>query len=116
MRISDWSSDVCSSDLTENYQLLFGGSGAEDASLAKIVGPGFDEDGIFDAVEKATDVYKSLRPEGERYLDTYRRAGMQPSTEADRKSVVWGKRVSVRLDLVGRRNIQKTHKRGKLKL
>src|SRR3546814_6445967 len=59
---------------TENYQLLFGGSGAEDASLAKIVGPGFDEDGIVDAVEKATDVYMSLRQEGERFLDTYRRS------------------------------------------
>ncbi len=41
----------------ENYQLLLGGSGAEDVSLGQITGPGFDEDGIVDAVEKATDVY-----------------------------------------------------------
>ncbi|HKR16967.1 nitrite/sulfite reductase [Rhizorhapis sp.] len=67
---------------TENYQLLLGGSGAEDASLAKIVGPGFDEDGIVDAVEKATNVYKALRQEGERFLDTYRRVGMEPFKEA----------------------------------
>ncbi|MCF8707751.1 nitrite/sulfite reductase [Rhizorhapis sp. SPR117] len=67
---------------TENYQLLFGGSGAEDASVAKIVGPGFDEDGIVDAVEKATDVYKALRQDGERFLDTYRRVGMEPFKEA----------------------------------
>ncbi|MBK5264268.1 MAG: nitrite/sulfite reductase [Alphaproteobacteria bacterium] len=67
---------------TENYQLLFGGSAAEDASLAKIVGPGFDEDGIVDAVEKATDVYKALRQDGERFLDTYRRVGMEPFKEA----------------------------------
>ncbi len=66
----------------ENYQLLFGGSGAEDASLAKIVGPGFSEDGIVDAVEKATEVYLGLRKEGERFLDTYRRVGMQPFKEA----------------------------------
>ena len=66
----------------ENYQLLFGGSGAEDASLAKIVGPGFSEDGVVDAVEKATDVYLGLRTEGERFLDTYRRVGMQPFKEA----------------------------------
>ncbi|MDB5704733.1 MAG: sulfite reductase, partial [Sphingomonas bacterium] len=39
---------------TENYQLLLGGSGAEDASLGKITGPGFDEDGIVDAVERVT--------------------------------------------------------------
>ena len=66
----------------ENYQLLFGGSGAEDASLAKIVGPGFSEDGIVDAVEKATDVYLRERAPGERFLDTYRRVGMQPFKEA----------------------------------
>jgi sulfite reductase (NADPH) hemoprotein beta-component len=62
----------------ENYQLLLGGSGAEDASLAKITGPGFDEDGIVDAVEKATDVYLRERTEGERFLDTYRRVGVDP--------------------------------------
>jgi sulfite reductase (NADPH) hemoprotein beta-component len=66
----------------ENYQLLFGGSGAEDASLAKIVGPGFSEDGIVDAVEKATDVYLAERQDGERFLDTYRRVGIGPFKEA----------------------------------
>ncbi|MEZ0242524.1 MAG: nitrite/sulfite reductase [Sphingomonas sp.] len=67
---------------TENYQLLLGGSGAEDVSLAKITGPGFDEDGIVDAVEKATDVYLAQREDGERFLDTYRRIGMDPFKEA----------------------------------
>lgn len=67
---------------TENYQLLLGGSGAEDVSLAKITGPGFSEDGIVDAVEKATDVYLAQRAEGERFVDTYRRIGMEPFKEA----------------------------------
>lgn len=66
----------------ENYQLLLGGSGAEDVSLAKITGPGFDEDGIVDAVEKATDVYLREREGSERFVDTYRRIGMQPFKEA----------------------------------
>jgi sulfite reductase (NADPH) hemoprotein beta-component len=66
---------------TENYQLLLGGSGAEDASLAKITGPGFDEDGIVDAVEKVTDLYLELRSDGERFLDTFRRVGMDPFKE-----------------------------------
>lgn len=66
----------------ENYQLLFGGSGAEDVSLAKITGPGFSEDGIVDAIEKATDVYLREREGGERFVDTYRRVGMQPFKEA----------------------------------
>ena len=67
---------------TENYQLLLGGSEAQDTSLAKITGPGFDEDGIVDAVERATDVYLAQRQQGERFLDTYRRIGMDPFKEA----------------------------------
>ncbi|MGV3458723.1 nitrite/sulfite reductase, partial [Sphingomonas sp.] len=66
----------------ENYQLSFGGSGAEDVSLGQITGPGFSEDGVVDAVERATDVYLRERAEGERFLDTYRRIGMEPFKEA----------------------------------
>ncbi len=66
----------------ENYQLSLGGSGAEDVSLAKITGPGFDEDGIVDAVEKATNVYLKEREGDERFVDTYRRVGMAPFKEA----------------------------------
>ncbi len=67
---------------TENYQLLLGGSGAEDTSLAKITGPGFSEDGIVDAIERVTTKYLAVRDEGERFLDTYRRVGMDPFKEA----------------------------------
>jgi sulfite reductase (NADPH) hemoprotein beta-component len=66
----------------ENYQLTFGGSGAEDVSIGKIIGPGFDEDGVVDAVEKAIETYRGLRTEGERFLDTYRRVGVEPFKEA----------------------------------
>jgi sulfite reductase (NADPH) hemoprotein beta-component len=66
----------------ENYQLTFGGSGAEDVSIGKIIGPGFDEDGVVNAVEKATEVYKNLRTGDERFLDTYRRVGLEPFKEA----------------------------------
>lgn len=66
----------------ENYQLTLGGSGAEDASIGKITGPGFDEDGIVDAVERAVEKYLSVRTDGERFLDTYRRVGMEPFKEA----------------------------------
>lgn len=66
----------------ENFQLSLGGSEAEDVSLAKITGPGFDEDGVVAAVEKVTDVYLAQRSDGERFLDTYRRIGMEPFKEA----------------------------------
>ncbi|MBU2586683.1 MAG: nitrite/sulfite reductase [Alphaproteobacteria bacterium] len=67
---------------TENYQLSLGGSEAEDVSLAKITGPGFDEDGVIAAVETVTDVYLGARADGERFIDTYRRIGMEPFKEA----------------------------------
>ena len=67
---------------TENYQLLLGGCEGDDTSLGTITGPGFDENGIVGAVEKATDVYLANRQDGERFLDTYRRIGMAPFKEA----------------------------------
>ncbi len=67
---------------TENYQLLLGGSGAEDVSLGKITGPGFDEDGIVDAIERVTDKFVAVREPGERFLDTYRRVGFDAFKEA----------------------------------
>ncbi|KKW90030.1 nitrite/sulfite reductase [Sphingobium chungbukense] len=66
----------------ENFQLSLGGSGAEDAAVGQITGPGFSEDGVVDAIEKVTDLYLAEREEGERFLDTYRRLGMKPFKEA----------------------------------
>ncbi|MFC3052466.1 nitrite/sulfite reductase [Kordiimonas pumila] len=66
----------------ESYQLLLGGSGAEDASKATILGPGFDEFGIVDALETVVAVYLGEREEGETFLETYRRTGPQIFKEA----------------------------------
>jgi sulfite reductase (NADPH) hemoprotein beta-component len=65
----------------ENYQILLGGSGAEDASLGEILGPGFDSEGIANAVENVVATYTQLRHSGERLLDTYRRVGAAPFKE-----------------------------------
>ena len=62
----------------EFYQLQLGGSGAEDASIGDIMGPGFGEHEIADAVERVVDLYLKERKTGERFLDTYRRIGMEP--------------------------------------
>ncbi len=67
---------------TENYQLLLGGCEGDDTSLGTITGPGFSEDGIVDAIDKATDVYLAHKQGDERLLDTYRRIGMAPFKEA----------------------------------
>jgi len=62
----------------EYYQLQLGGSGAEDASIGEILGPGFGKDEIADAVERVIGAYLDLRNDGERFLDTYRRVGIVP--------------------------------------
>jgi sulfite reductase (NADPH) hemoprotein beta-component len=66
----------------ESYQLLLGGSGDENTTQAKIAGPGFDEDGVVDAVERAVEQYRVIREPGERFIDTYRRVGMDGFKEA----------------------------------
>jgi sulfite reductase (NADPH) hemoprotein beta-component len=67
----------------EHYQLLLGGSGAEDATLAAITGPGFGPDGIVDAVEKVVDRYLELRAgPDEPFLAAYGRLGPAPFKDA----------------------------------
>jgi sulfite reductase (NADPH) hemoprotein beta-component len=67
----------------EHYQLLLGGSGAEDASLATITGPGFGPDGIVDAVETVVERYLELRSgPDEPFLAAYSRLGAAPFKEA----------------------------------
>ncbi len=62
----------------EFYQLQLGGSGAEDAAIAEIMGPAFAKDEIVDAVERVIAAYLNLRQPGERFLDCYRRLGLEP--------------------------------------
>lgn len=65
----------------EYYQITLGGSGDETTSLGEILGPAFGEAEVPDAIEALVDTYISLRNEGERFLDTYRRVGIQPFRE-----------------------------------
>jgi sulfite reductase (NADPH) hemoprotein beta-component len=62
----------------EYYQLQLGGSGAEDAAIGTIMGPGFAAHQIGPAVERVVATYLKLREKDERFLDTYRRVGMEP--------------------------------------
>jgi sulfite reductase (NADPH) hemoprotein beta-component len=66
----------------EFYQLSLGGSGAEDASIGKILGPALPADKVATAVDQLVGAYISVRADGERFLDTYRRVGLEPFKEA----------------------------------
>ena len=65
----------------EFYQILLGGSGAQDASLGEITGRGFSSSEVVDAVERLVRFYKNNRDDGERFLDAYRRLGPDPFKE-----------------------------------
>src|SRR3546814_17561562 len=97
MRISDWSSDVCSSDLPVGAERL--GGGANRADLGVRGGVVERPRGVGGDREDDT-VTHHCRADG----DFVRARGIRGR---DRKSVVSGKRVSVRVDIGGRRSIKK---------
>src|SRR3546814_14665707 len=97
MRISDWSSDVCSSDLLFHFTLKLP---LPLQQLLQLV----DDLGLA-ATEQSRNLGQTLLFVGN--VGQCRRAG-------DRKSVVEGKSVSVRVDLGGRRSIKKKKKTTKV--
>ena len=65
----------------EFYQVSLGGSSGRDASLGQILGPSFAQDDMPDVIEKIVGVYLARRTEDERFLDTFRRIGIEPFKE-----------------------------------
>jgi sulfite reductase (NADPH) hemoprotein beta-component len=62
----------------EWYQLMLGGSSSNDAALGEKIGPSISRQDVVGAIEKILNVYVRQRQDGERFLDTYRRIGMEP--------------------------------------
>jgi sulfite reductase (NADPH) hemoprotein beta-component len=65
----------------EFYQITLGGDATETAALGAIVGPAFAYDEVAGAVETLVNTYVGIRHNGERFLDTYRRVGLEPFKE-----------------------------------
>ncbi|MBJ8440753.1 nitrite/sulfite reductase [Acinetobacter junii] len=65
----------------EFYQITLGGNANHDASIGDILGPSFAADAVPDVIEEILNTYLDLRTEGERFIDTYRRVGIQPFKE-----------------------------------
>src|SRR3546814_12166692 len=112
MRISDWSSDVCSSDL-QTAILGFPvvdrrfrhavATSQVDSLRASLLLLQHADDLLFC---EPCSLHSSVLPSGQTLIKLGGKSG------GDRKSVVWGKRVSVRVDCVGRRSMKnkKKHK------
>ena len=65
----------------EYYQVSLGGSSKNNASLAKIIGPSFAQEDIPHVVETIVGVYKEMRNDDEKFIDTYNRIGIDPFKE-----------------------------------
>ncbi|AXA67074.1 MULTISPECIES: nitrite/sulfite reductase [Pseudomonas] len=65
----------------EFYQVSLGGDAGRDATLAKILGPSFAQDQMPEVIGKLINVYVERRTEDERFIDTYRRIGIDPFKE-----------------------------------
>src|SRR3546814_16705381 len=111
MRISDWSSDVCSSDLLRND------NGPVFFSRSLPRPPTEEIQRKISGNAKASDQDQATKPPHRLKPASYHRASSFPRRRKslfhpkfqirDRKSVVSGKSVSVRVDLGGRRIIKK---------
>lgn len=62
----------------EFYQLTLGGSAAMDAALGDRLGPAIAKQDVADTIGRILEVYVNQREDGERFLDTYRRIGVEP--------------------------------------
>ncbi|MBR9814411.1 nitrite/sulfite reductase [bacterium] len=62
----------------EWYQLTLGGASTQDAALGDRLGASVSRADVAGTVRKLVDVYVREREGDERFLDTYRRIGMQP--------------------------------------
>src|SRR3546814_14946215 len=141
MRISDWSSDVCSSDLHEARLIARGqveflrdrvhhhhddhveqirhGFEALEFEHYKFIVADIQRRGAVEimaigaARSEIAQVEGELARDGHEMVDMIER-GLNPLGIGDRKSIVSGKSVSVRVDLGGRRNITKKNKPQKM--
>ncbi|WP_090309340.1 nitrite/sulfite reductase [Pseudomonas linyingensis] len=65
----------------EFYQVSLGGEAGRNASLGQILGPSFAQDDMADVIAKVIEVYVEKRNEEERFIDTFRRIGIDSFKE-----------------------------------
>src|SRR3546814_15992934 len=109
MRISDWSSDVCSSDLM--FFITDTGSGGFIATMSIGMAISYTLPAIFLAAVVALQYIDiRIRREG---LDVQLMHAAETAAREDRKGVVSGQSVAVRVDPGGRRRLQNKQQKKK---
>lgn len=63
---------------SEWYQVSLGGSQGNTTSIGKVIGRAFAASEMPDVISKVIDVYRAQRLDGERFIETVRRIGLDP--------------------------------------
>ncbi|HQQ75655.1 MAG TPA: nitrite/sulfite reductase, partial [Pseudomonadales bacterium] len=65
----------------EFYQVSLGGNAGNVAAIGDILGPSFSQEDMPAVIENILDVFVEQRIEGESFIDTYNRIGLEPFKE-----------------------------------
>jgi sulfite reductase (NADPH) hemoprotein beta-component len=65
----------------EWYQITLGGSASTHSALGEVIGPSVAKDVVAETIGHILDVYLARREEGEEFLQTVRRIGVEPFAE-----------------------------------
>jgi sulfite reductase (NADPH) hemoprotein beta-component len=66
----------------ESYQITLGGDATENAAIGEIIGPGLTAEEVPGAIEKLVDHYLATRNDGESFIASVKRQGVQPFKSA----------------------------------
>jgi len=62
----------------EWYQITLGGSASNDAAIGDRLGPSISRDQVVDTIARLIETFVDHRQEGESFIETYRRIGIEP--------------------------------------
>ncbi len=65
----------------EWYQITLGGSASRFAALGEVIGPSVPKNEVAATLERILEVYRRVRADGERFVDTVHRLGIRPFKE-----------------------------------
>ena len=65
----------------EWYQITLGGAGSGRAGLGEVIGPSVPQAQVAATLERIVEVYRDERADGEYFIDTVRRIGIEPFKE-----------------------------------
>lgn len=65
----------------EWYQITLGGSVNGSTSLGEVIGPSVPLSDVAETIERIVEVYRATRTDGERFIDTVHRLGIEPFKE-----------------------------------